>query len=601
VKSGLQLIRDAAFDRTFEEWCAQAGLDPQDVADVAQELTSHGKHAAVDIHRGVSQHTNGFYNVLGWFTVNALLGNYDWQGGMSVAKTYGYDGKSGGPFDLSKVPGKIPAFGISIIRHGVSYDKTTLFEGYPAKRNWYPLASDVYEEIIPSIGDAYPYPIKALLLYMGAPTYALPAGHTNIDILRDPQKLPLFIANDILVGSTSIYADYIFPDTTYLERWEFHGSHPNMNLQVQPVRQPVMAPIPESCTVFGERMPISLESLLMRLAEELELKAFGPGALGPGRDLKHSDDYYLRAVANLAAGSKPGSEVAGADAREMELFEKSRRHLPATVFDATRWKAIVGEEHWARVVHVLNRGGRFQDPATMKKTAPYLPNPYGKLICIYQEKTAKQRYAGTGKHYTGHACYVPLADFHGRPLDPLAQGHDLHLITHRVISATKSRTISNYWLHPLLPENAVLINPRDAHRLGVRDGDPVKVVSATNPSGEWDLGNNQRKPMAGRVHFTETIRPGVISFALGFGHWATGSSDIVIDGEVIKGDPRRASGIHANAAMWTDPVLKNTSLFDPVGGSVSFYDTKVRLVKTDESELPPGRVPFRGPHRVHAT
>jgi anaerobic selenocysteine-containing dehydrogenase len=518
---------------------------------------------------------------------------------MSALKTYSYDGKKGGPFDLSIVPGKIPTFGISIIRHGVSYDKTTIFEGYPAKRNWYPLASDVYEEIIPSIGDAYPYPTKALLLYMGAPTYALPAGHTNTEILCDTQKLPLFVASDILVGATSKYADYIFPDLTYLERWEFHGSHPNMNLQVQPVRQPVMAPIPENCTVFGEQMPICMESLLMALGEKLGVNAFGPNAFGQGQDLKHMDAFYLRAVANIAAGSKPGDAVANADARELELFEKSRRHLPPAVFEAARWKAIVGDAHWAKVVHVLNRGGRFQDAAAMEKAAPQLPNPYGKLLCLYQEKTAKQRYAGTGKHYIGHACYLPLADYHGNSLAPLAQGHDLHLITHRVISATKSRTISNYWLRPLLPENAVIINPRDAHELGLHDGDPVKVVSATNPRGEWNLGNGERKPMVGRVHLTETIRPGVISFALGFGHWATGSSDIVIDGEVIKGDARRASGIHANAAMWTDPVLKNTSLFDPVGGSVSFYDTRVRLVRAEESQLPPGGAPYRGPRRAH--
>jgi anaerobic selenocysteine-containing dehydrogenase len=348
--------------------------------------------------------------VLGWYTVNALLGNYDWQGGMSALKTFSYDGRKGGPFDLSTVPGKIPAFGISVIRHGVSYDKTTIFEGYPAKRNWYPLVSDVYEEIIPSIGDAYPDPTKALLLYMGAPTYALPAGHTNIEILCDTQKVPLFIACDILVGATSKYADYIFPDLTYLERWEFQGSHPNMNLQVQPVRQPVMAPIPENCSVFREQMPICMESLLMALGEKLGIKAFGPNAFGPGQDLNHLDAFYLRAVANIAAGSKPGEAVADADARELELFEKSRRHLPPTVFDTARWKAIAGDANWAKVVHVLNRGGRFQDPSAMKKAAPQLPNPYGKLLCLYQEKTAKQRYAGTGKHYIGHTCYLPLAD-----------------------------------------------------------------------------------------------------------------------------------------------------------------------------------------------
>ena len=591
VKSALQIIREEAFKHSFEDWCRICELDPADVEEVVAELVRHGKHAAVDLHRGVAQHTNGFYNVLAWYTVNALLGNFDWQGGMSALKTYPYDGANGGPHDLTRVPGAIPTFGVSIIRHGVAYEQTTLFEGYPARRNWYPLASDIYEEIIPSIGDGYPYPVKALLLYMGAPTYALPAGHTNIEILRDVNKLPLFIASDILIGSTSMYADYIFPDLSYLERWEFHGSHPNMNLTVQPVRQPVMSPVPETCRVYGQEMPICLESLLMALAEKLGLPAFGPDALGPGAPLTHYDHFYLRCVANLAAGTRPdGSDaVPDADAREQELFLKARRHLPRMVFDRERWRDAAGERWWPKVVYVLNRGGRYQDASAMSKAAPRLPNPYGKLLCLYQEKTGKYRHSGTGQPYIPHAAYVPVTDYLGRSLEGLQQGHDLQLITHRVINATKSRTISNYWLRPLMPENSILLNPRDARRLGLRDGDAVKIVSATNPEGIWPIADGIRKPMIGRVQLTETIRPGVVSFALGWGHWATGAVDVVIDGQRIPGDPRRATGVHANAAMWTDPAMKNTCLVDPVGGSVSFYDTSVRLVKMPPGTLPPLR------------
>jgi anaerobic selenocysteine-containing dehydrogenase len=160
----------------------------------------------------------------------------------------------------------------------------------------------------------------------------------------------------------------------------------------------------------------------------------------------------------------------------------------------------------------------------------------------------------------------------------LRKGHDLALITHRIISQCKSRTIANPWLIPIMPENSILVNPQDANRLGLKDGDLVKVVSATNPSGEWDLGAGKKKLMIGKVAFTQTMRPGVTSFALGFGHWATGAVDVTVDGHLIKGDKRRAAGIHANAAMWVDPALKNTCMLDPIGGSVSFYDTHVRLV-----------------------
>lgn len=579
VKSGLQVLLEASQQHTLKEWAGIAGVKETDVIAVARELTSHGKKAAVDIHRGPAQHTNGFYNVLSWMTVNMLLGNFDAKGGMIVASTYDYMGK-GKLYDLAAQPGITAALGISSIRHGVDYEKSTLFSGYPAKRNWYPLSSDIYEEIIPSIGDAYPYPVKALFLYMGAPTYSLPAGNTNIQILCDTNKVPLFVANDILIGTTSMYADYIFPDLSYLERWEFQGSHPCVPNKVQPVRQPAMAPIPEECSVYGRPMPMCFEAMILAIAEKLKLPGFGEDAFGKGLDLKHPDDFYLRALANLGFGEKPDGSEAVPDASENEItiFRQARRHLPASVFDEARWKKIAGEKNWPKVVYVLNRGGRFEDWAKGYK-GDRVGHPYGALLNMYQEKTASTILSGTGKKNPGFAMYVPVRDYLGREPEALRKGYDLALITHRTISQCKSRTIADPWLTPIMPENGVLINPEDAKRMGLNDGDAVKVVSATNESGEWDLGAGKKKPMVGKLMLTQTMRPGVISFALGFGHWATGALDVTINGSVIKGEPRRAAGIHANAAMWVDPTLKNTCMVDPVGGSVSFYDTYVRLVK----------------------
>ncbi len=106
-----------------------------------------------------------------------------------------------------------------------------------------------------------------------------------------------------------------------------------------------------------------------------------------------------------------------------------------------------------------------------------------------------------------------------------------------------------------MPENFLLINKRDADRLGLSPGDRVKVVFPTNPNGEWDLKNGQKVPMIGKVKVVQGIQPGVIAFCLGYGHFAYGSMDIVIDGQVIKADARRSKGVHANAAMRVDPYL----------------------------------------------
>ena len=107
----------------------------------------------------------------------------------------------------------------------------------------------------------------------------------------------------------------------------------------------------------------------------------------------------------------------------------------------------------------------------------------------------------------------------------------------------------------------------------------VRIVSATNPEGVWDLGNGAKVPMIGKVKALEGIRPGVVAFSLGHGHWAQGSMPFEIDGTTITMDSRRSKGFHANAAMRVDPILGNTTLSDVVGGSAVFYQSQVKLVK----------------------
>jgi tetrathionate reductase subunit A len=580
VKSGLQLVKEAAESRTIEQWAEICGIAPIDITEVAAELAKYGKKAVIDCHRGVSQHTNGFYNVLAVNTANALLGNYDWKGGSLWQSAYSIAGdKEGSPFVIGKMhPKKITPFGLSIIRHEQKYEDSTIFEGYPAKRHWYPMASDLYQEILPSIAGAYPYPMKAVFMYMASPAYALPGGQTNIDAMVDVNKIPLFVASDITIGEASMYADYIFPDFSYLERWEFHGTHPSIPQKVQPVRNPAIAPMPETVTVFGEKQPISLESLLLAIAERMNLPGFGKNGLGEGIDFVRQEDFYLRMVANIAAGDKPEDAVPDASDEEVDAFVKARRHLPSTVFDPERWKNVVGEKWWKKVIYVLNRGGRFQD-FEKAYDGEKAKNRYGGLINLYIEKAAKLKHSITGKKLYGNAVYVPIADLRGKPIEDEKEGYDFTLITYRDITQTKTRTIGNYWLNAIRPENYYLINASDAKRLRISDGDVVKVISKTNPDGEWDLKHGRKKPMAGKVKVTEGIRPGVVAFSLGHGHWGIGASDVNVDGKKIKGDARRATGVHANAAMRLDDHVKNMCLVDPVGGSVSFYDTKVKLVK----------------------
>jgi len=327
-------------------------------------------------------------------------------------------------------------------------------------------------------------------------------------------------------------------------------------------------------------MPISLESFLLALAEHLGLPGFGEKGFANGMPFTHPDHFYLKLAANLAFGEKAdGSDaLPEASEEEVEVFRKARRHLPSSVFDEERWRKAIGDEGlFRRTVYLLNRGGRFQEFGKAYAPCDLVANRYGKQVNLFLEKQALSLHPMTGKPYWPLPAYFPpYQDVLGNQLrDP---GYGLVLLTHRDILQTKSRTISNYWLLAIKPGNEILISAQDAARLGLRDGQLVRVVSATDPKGEWDLGPFGKKPMVGKVKVVQGLRPGCVTFPLGWGHWTYGASDMVINGQVIKGDPRRATGVHANAAMRLDPYLKDMALTDVVGGSVVFYETRVNLI-----------------------
>jgi anaerobic selenocysteine-containing dehydrogenase len=163
-------------------------------------------------------------------------------------------------------PDKLTKFGITQSRASWFYEDTTLYkeQGYPAKRPFYPFIGSMYSEVIPSAADEYPYPMKAVLIIKGTPALSIPgATQDTINTLRDVSKIPLILSCDIVIGETSMYADYIIPDLTYMERWGTPHVTPDIQTETSKVRQPAAAPLTETVTVDGEQMPISVESFVI--------------------------------------------------------------------------------------------------------------------------------------------------------------------------------------------------------------------------------------------------------------------------------------------------------------------------------------------------
>jgi len=581
VKSAFQLYKDEAFSRDDAQYAELTGIPQQQVIAVARELTSHGKRAAVELYRGPVAHTDGFYAGVAIISLNLLIGNADWKGGLSKGGGHWHEdgSKPGGVYPFTAMhPSKLTTFGPRITREKARYEDSSLFreQGYPAKRPWYPFSGNVYQEIIPSFAQGYPYAGKILFLHKGTPAFAAPAGHKVIAMLEDPKKVPLFIACDVVIGETSMYADYIIPDLTYLERWGTPHVTPDIATTTSKVRQPAAVPLTEEVTVDGQVMPLSMEAFLLAVGKALNLPGIGKDALGKYGDLQHADNWFLKAVANMAAGDKPGEAVPDATEQEMQIFRNARKHLPTSVFDEDRWKAAVKPELWRKVVYVLNRGGRFA-PFTDAHKGPYMGKQLGSMFHLFMADVAAQNNSLSGKPFVGYPVYRGQFDAAGRPLDAPGE-YPLHLITFKEPFGGQSRTPGNYWAQgALLPENFIIVAAEDARRLGIWNGSMVRLTSPSNPKGQWELGNAGVRPLTGKVQVREGMRPGVVGVSWHYGHWAYGANDVVVDGQLIKGDPRRVRGLCTNAACLVDPILKDVTLTDPVGASASFYDTPVRL------------------------
>lgn len=642
--TSLQLLWAEASRLSLDEYAREAGVSRETIVELAREFTSHGTRAVADFGRGPTMHSNGTYTGRAIMTLNFLIGNVDWAGGY-VAGSEGADilgEEEGAPYELSSWPGQpkdVPG-GVPISRSGARYEDSSAYaravaagtSPYPAPRPWFPFGGGQWPEMFAGIYQGYPYRCEILIQHIANPAWSAPAlaGADDAELpwqrlITDTEKVPLFVAIDTLVSESSSYADYIVPDTTYLEGWEFPGVAPIVPSLAQGVRRPVVEPLTDRTP---DGAPMCMEQFLIDAARELGLPGFGDNAFAEGRELAVREDYYLKMVANIAFDPsfrrwrrgrlEPLGAVPDAGAAELAAIEPLRRAHGRALTDA----------QWRKAAYVLARGGRFEDAAAGYEPnrdvqerlleyvrsqllptgvlrwaqAPGQPSPdalrkqverslalprgagglswmasrYGEggIPCqIYNEDVARTRHPLTGKRFVGTAYYEPPHDLRGRPLDRLdpPARYPFVLTTYKTAVQSKSFTIADPWLLELAPEAFVDMSPIDAQRLGLRAGDSVRVHSSTYPRG-----------IVGRVRPLPGVRPGVVVFPHGYGHWQYGSGGYSVNGRKADGDRARNAPVRLNALMRLDPALAapdgwTIGLLDPLGGGQAYFETRVAV------------------------
>lgn len=498
---------------------------------------------------------NGFYNAWSVMMLNALIGNLSLSGGVFVGGGK-FNGVSDGPrYNMNSFAGKVKPSGLSIARSKTAYEASEEYRDkiaggqspYPAKAPWYPFVAGQLTELLTSALEGYPYPLKAWISNMSNPFYGVPGLRAVAEEkLKDPRRLPLFIAIDAFMNETTALADYIVPDTHNFESWGFTAPWGGVASKATTARWPVVAPATHR-TADGQ--PVSMEAFCIAVAKRLHLPGFGDRAItdpqGNTFPLNRAEDFYLRVAANIAFMGK--TPVALANQEDISLTGVSRI-LPAI-------QHTLKADEVGRVAFIYSRGGRFA-PEDSGYTEQRLGNAWKKPLQIWNADVAAHRHAITGERFSGCPVWYPARLSDGRAIDdqfPIGQW-PLKLISFKSNTMSSSTAVIPR-LHHVKPANLVALNPQDGERYGLQHGDRVRIIT---PGGQ----------VVAQISLLNGVMPGVIAIEHGYGHREMGATQHSLDGVPMPYDPQIRAGINLNDLGFADPTrtITNTWL-DWVSGA----------------------------------
>lgn len=554
VKSSFQCLKESAEKMTLAQYSQLCGVAENKIIALADAFTRHGRKAAVITHGGMMA-GNGFYNAWAVMMLNALIGNLSLEGGVFVGGGK-FNGATDGPrYNMASFPGKIKPKGLSIARSKTAYESSEEYRSkvaagvspFPAKAPWYPFVAGQLTELLTSALEGYPYPLKAWISNMTNPLYGIPGLRTVAgEKLKDPARLPLFIAIDAYMNETTALADYIVPDTHNFESWGFSAPWAGVASKATTARWPI---VDSATATTADGQPVSMESFCIAVAKQLNLPGFGDEAIsdseGNHYPLNCAEDYYLRIAANIAFMGK--APVAEAIAEDIDLTGVSR------IMPAIQRTLKTEEVH--RVAFIYSRGGRFASDKS-GRSENRVGNAWEKPLQIWNAEVAAHRHAITGERYSGCPAWYPARLSDGRSVDdlfPLTQW-PLRLISFKSNTmASASAVIPR--LHHVKPVNLVALNPQDGQRFGLAHGDTVRI---TTPGGQVEA----------QISLLHGVMPGVIAIEHGYGHREMGGAQHTLDGVPLPFDAKVKSGINLNDLGFADPTRKvSNTWLDWVSGS----------------------------------
>ncbi|RMF56733.1 MAG: hypothetical protein D6748_12860 [Calditrichaeota bacterium] len=490
------------------------GVPIDDIIRVARSFAENQPGIAI-WGRGVTNHSNALFSQMAIHALNALVGSINSPGGILEAPP---EPPTGLP---PLVQDKLAQWGSA---------QSPVFQYRGAKL---PATMESLAYLLDNIQSGEPYPIEVALLIHTNPLFELPEKERFQKAL---EKIPFVVSFSSEMDESSIWADLILPDHTYLEKWDLDYEVPQLPFTQVTISQPIIQPR------FNTR---------------------------------HIGDVIL-SCARLLGGSVqkslPETDYRGLVQKEAEaLFRSHRGFITSGQFEdffqsflsrrGFKYQEFATfEEFWEAL---LKEGSWLEIPQPVSDLFPRLSTPSGKFEFFSQ--TFYHQY----KALPHHVQNVLKSD---SPLSMALSKGDQAFLPHFEEPNVNGDSIEYpYFLYPfsiltlfdgkmanrpLLMEMVGFrrnvqwdswaeINPETARELNIRHGDWIWIES---PRGRVKV----------RAHLYPGAMPGMVYLPLGLGHTASGKY-------------ASQKGVNPNDILVFD--------YDPLGGSIARNSTRVKIYK----------------------
>jgi len=576
-------------DWTFERAAAESGVDAAVIAEVAEAVAGAGARLSSHNWRSAAAGNLGGWQVSRClFLLNAMLGAVATPGG-----TY--------PNAWNKfvpVPIHVPS-------HPHTWNELT----WPHE---YPLALNELSFLLPHFLKEGRGTLDVYFTRVYNPVWTNPDGFSWIEVLTDEALIGLHVALTPTWSETAFFADYVLPMGLGSERHDVH-SYEQYDGQWIGFRQPVLRAARERLgEPVGDTRAVNPGEVWEENEFWIELswRIDPDGRLGirrhhesrerPGEKLT-VDEYYGWMFEHSVPGLPEAAAAEGltplAYMRRYGAFEVRKGVGPVHEQPVPPEELVdIATDDFGRVYTTSARPA----PMNLAPVATPVPDadgrrPVGVLVdgrVVRGFPTPSGRlefYSSTLRAWGWPEFAVPTyARSHVHP-DALAADQMVLISTFRLPVQIHTRGGNAKWLDELAHTNPLWIHPLDAQRLGVGEGDLVRV--------ETEIGHFVVKPW-----ITEGIRPGVVACSHHMGRWKLGETGqravmatVALDhrGDRWAMSRQRGGGPFASGdpdtgrIWWTDVGVHQNLTFpvhpDPVSGQHCWHQA-VRVRKAEPGD-----------------